>query len=144
MSSAFIPGTASIMPMSYSRLTPVAPKGPSWPHELTTILASMTLGSMQDCVSWFIDTSAQLVTTPATRYDSGGKIPTNAQDLGAPVHSIDPHRVNGRKNNKHASGGTPGPSATPQGTRNGLAHAPALHSPSIPSRSTEENKNKNR
>jgi hypothetical protein len=60
---------------------------------------------MQDCVSWFIDTSAQLVTTPATRYDSGGKIPTNAQDLGAPVHSIDPHRVNGRKNNKHASGG---------------------------------------
>ena len=41
-----------------------APIGPSWPQDETTTLASMTLGSMQDWVSWWRVTSVQLVTTP--------------------------------------------------------------------------------
>ncbi|WKA12412.1 hypothetical protein VitviT2T_029794 [Vitis vinifera] len=66
MSSAFIPGTLSIIPTLLSLFTPVAPNGPSCPHELTTTFASITFGSIHDCVSWFIDTRAQLVTTPPT------------------------------------------------------------------------------
>lgn len=46
--------------------SPVAPIGPSWPVDDTTTFDSRTLGSMHDCVSWFMVTSAQLVTTPAT------------------------------------------------------------------------------
>ena len=37
------------------------PWDPSWPVAVTTTLASMTCGSIQDCVSWFCVTRDQLV-----------------------------------------------------------------------------------
>jgi len=40
--------------------------GPSWPVDDTMTLDSSTLGSMHICVSWFSDTSVQLVTAPPT------------------------------------------------------------------------------
>mmetsp|Transcript_38369 Transcript_38369/g.95030 ORF Transcript_38369/g.95030 Transcript_38369/m.95030 type:complete len:247 (-) Transcript_38369:196-936(-) len=87
MSRQRMPGSSLIRPTCCRRFTPNAPIGPSWPHAETSILDSITFGSMHDCVSWFCVTSDQLVTTPETRsflmMRSSTAVALNSFTLGA-------------------------------------------------------------